>query len=648
MDDSSRIDKLEERTAALEANLEEVRDALAMRARLDRRPASAGRTAPAAGESPTGLLPDAPPLATREPMLDSLAAIFGIRRQAKPDQKRDLESWLGQNALLVVGVLALVAAVAYTLKYAFDQGWVSPATRVGGGFVAGLALAAHGEHLVRRGLGRFGASLQGAGAAIVYLSAWAAAGPFQFVPSGVGIAVLALISGLVLLSALRNSEQYLAGLATVGAFLAPILLGSSSGTGNVLLAYSLIVSGTGGAVAVIRRWQPTYLVVLLGFFVMAVIADEPQPVFLGLYLTIGGGLLAAAALRRDWEAHALLALLFAWIGVMFGTRWFEGWQAWTLVVGPAALVCPLYGLALRAPGDARSSGLQFLGSDTKGQFLTLAFYASALAWAAAATEAVPPPMDQYPIAVAVLIAALFLVPGLMRGHVAMHLAGIGVLATGIVAQWQDGVGLVFGLSALSVLAALTTRSGPLTVNRWTAFALGALGGWVLFAANETLRPESDPALVSSWAIALYVLVASLVAIAGPLWKTAGRSADAPGGFNLRVMTWVLAAAVALGGGTIEVPTFVLQRGGAELAAGLAVSAYWLFLAAGFLAYGFWRDVRGVRIAGLAVAALSVGKVVFVDMAELRALYRVGSLALLAVITLLAARAYHRRDASSTE
>lgn len=646
MEDPSRIEKLEERMASLEASLEEVRDALAVRARLDRPPIFAGRETPTTREAPAASLAEEPPLAAQETLFESFAAIFGLRRREKLDRKRDLETWLGQNALLVVGVLALIAAVAYTLKYAFDQGWVSPAARVGAGLVAGLAIAVYGERLIRRGMGRFGAGLQGAGAAIAYLSVWAAAGPFQFVPSGVGIVALAVVSGLVLLSAIRNSEEYLAGLAAVGAFLAPILLGDSTGTGNVLLAYSLIVAGAGAAVAAIQRWQPTYVVVLLGFFAMAMFADEPRPAFLGLYLTIGGGALATLALWLDWKAHALLILLLAWIGVLLWTQWFEGWEAWTLVAGPAALAWPLYSLALKASGDARSSGIQLFGSDTLSQFLTLAFYATALAWAVAATEAVPSPLDQYPLTVAAFIGLLFLVPGVMHAHVAMHVAGLIVLATGIVAQWQDGVGLVFGLSGLAVLAAVTSRSGPLTANRWTTLALGVLAAWALFEANATLRPEGDPALVSTWSIALNVLVASLVLIAGPLWTSVERKAGDSSGFNLRTVIWVLAAAIALGGGTIEVPAFVTQQGGTELAAGLAVSSYWLLFAAGLLAYGFWKDVRGVRIAGLAVAALSVGKVLFVDMAELQALYRVGSLALLAVITLAAARAYYRREASS--
>jgi uncharacterized membrane protein len=645
MDEPSSTDQTEQRLSALESAIDEIRDSLAHMARRAR-PDEARRT-DAGSSAPSGALPSAPgdepsgvdEMLAAESSYERLKTRLAGGTASLPGRPRDLESWLGQNALLVVGVLALVAAVAFTLKYAFDQGWISPVARVGAGFVAAVVIAAYGETLIHRGLGRFGAGLQGAGAAIAYLSIWAAAGPFQFVPAGVGIAALAIISGIVMLSALRTSEAYLAGLAAAGAYLAPILLGEGPDTGNVLLAYSLMVSASVCAVAVLQRWRATFLVVILGYFFMGGVAQSPDTAFLGLYETVGGGALLAAALWRWWRPEALLAWLLAWSAVMAGAQWIEGWQAWVFVVGPAALVWPVWKRAIEVRAE---SGARLHADDPFGLVSTTMFYATAIAWVVAATQALQPPADAYPLAAAVAIGLLFLLPGVLRGHAAMYLAGLGVLAIGIIAQW-DWLGSAAGLSVLAVFAALTTRSGPLAENRWSAPALAAMGVYALFGANAQGRPASDPALVGRWAGTLYVSLASIVAIAGPLWRKTETRWEAPGGFNLRVATWLLAAVVAFSGGTTEIPAFVIERGGSELAAGLAVSVYWLLLAGGLLAYGFWKDLRAVRITGLAVAALAIGKVLFVDLAELKALYRVGSLALLAVISLLAARAYHQRE-----
>jgi uncharacterized membrane protein len=633
MQESPPNDRTEQRLSALESAVDEIRDTLAHLARRDRE-ASSAPTASAPGEVRARPMPKPRP----QPP-GPVKAWLGSRTGSRPDRPRDLETWFGQNALLVVGVLALVAAVAYTLKYAFDQGWISPAARVGAGLAGGLAVAAYGETLIRKGLRRFGAGLQGAGAAIAYLSAWAAAGPFEFVPAGAGIVGLAVISGLVLFSALRTSESYLAGLAAAGAYMAPILLGEGPETGNLLLTHSLMVSGVVAVVGVLRRWPGPFMVAILGFFLMALVAEDAHDAFRALYVTAGGGALIAAALWRNWNVHAVVAWALAWTGVLLGAEWMEGWPAWVLVAGPATLVWPLWRQAMDAGTEfpARIGGVDRL---TGGR--TLVFYASAAAWALAATEALPTPAEPYPLIAAAVISLAFLLPGLLRGHSAMHLAGLGVLAVGILAQWS-GLGIAAGLSALAVFAAVTTRSGSLTENRWSGLALGAMASYALFENESMRRPDDDPALVGRWSVALYVVLASLIAIAGPLWKAGDRRSEAPSGFNLRVWTWLLAALVALTGGTTEIPEFVLQRGGSELAAGLSVSAYWLLLAGALLAYGFWKDVRGVRLTGLAVAALALGKVLVVDLAELQALYRVGSLALLAAITLLGARAYYRRE-----
>jgi uncharacterized membrane protein len=335
MDEPLPTRGIEERLAALEAAVEEIRDALARTARLqkpDRAP-----TRPV-----TSVMPADP---YSKPRLDGLRSVL-------PDRPRDLESWLGRNALLVVGVLALVAALGFTLKYAFDQGWVSPAARVGAGVVAGVLIASYGELLVRRELVRFGAALQGAGAAVVYLAAWGAAGPFQFLPAGIGIAALAIISGLVLLSALRSSEQYLAGLAAAGAYLAPVLLGDASEAVDLLLVYSVLVSVPLCAATLLRRWRATYLVVVVGFFALWVLASSADPGLRTAYLALGGGGLLASALWRRWTVVGLAPWILAWVGLLADGPTIEGWRGWILIVGPAALVWPVWRRAMEAPAEA--------------------------------------------------------------------------------------------------------------------------------------------------------------------------------------------------------------------------------------------------------------------------------------------------------
>ena len=89
-----------------------------------------------------------------------------------------------------------------------------------------------------------------------------------------------------------------------------------------------------------------------------------------------------------------------------------------------------------------------------------------------------------------------------------------------------------------------------------------------------------------------------------------------------------------------------DRGDARASpSGLAVSAWWLLYAAALVAIGFRLSLQPARVAGLAVAGLAVFKVVFFDLSSLDALYRVGSVFLLALVALSLAYLYYRYDRS---
>jgi uncharacterized membrane protein len=68
-------------------------------------------------------------------------------------------------------------------------------------------------------------------------------------------------------------------------------------------------------------------------------------------------------------------------------------------------------------------------------------------------------------------------------------------------------------------------------------------------------------------------------------------------------------------------------------------------AAALVLLGFRRSLKPARLAGLAVAGLAVVKVIMFDLAALDALYRVGSVFLLGLVTLSLAYLYYRHDRS---
>jgi uncharacterized membrane protein len=118
---------------------------------------------------------------------------------------------------------------------------------------------------------------------------------------------------------------------------------------------------------------------------------------------------------------------------------------------------------------------------------------------------------------------------------------------------------------------------------------------------------------------------------------------------VRAALWAAAGAMTLFGVTGELRRYfelwALDLETAGLAAGLAVSAWWLLFAAALVTLGFRLGLQRARVAGLAVAGLAVAKVVFFDLSSLDALYRVGSVFLLALVALTLAYLYYRHDRS---
>jgi hypothetical protein len=227
------------------------------------------------------------------------------------------------------------------------------------------------------------------------------------------------------------------------------------------------------------------------------------------------------------------------------------------------------------------------------------------------------------------------------------LVGAAALST---AAWQhwDGVERVWALLALVLFWAALDHGLKRDDGRWYALATLWASLDQLLTGASLQRSAADAAFVGSWALALWGMAAVIVALAAGLW----RSVVATGTTSLiRGVLWSLGGTLVLFGVTGEIGRYfelkTLSSEQASLAAGLAVSAWWLIFAAALIGVGFSRALKPARIAGLAVAGLAVVKVLLFDLSSLDALYRVGSVFILGLVFLLLAYLYHRQARSET-
>jgi uncharacterized membrane protein len=543
--------------------------------------------------------------------------------------------------LLAVGVVALILAAGYLLRLSFDRGWISPVMRCIGGVISGVAVGAIGWRLQPR-YRTYGAALIGCGAAIIYLSVWAAARLYGVLPPTTGIFALALVSVALAMIAYAIDVEALGTTAALGAFFAPILLGQDQTNAGLLLLYLGCMAAGLGLVAARRGWRLTMFVVAISYFGVAFggASDRGPPWGLLFYGVLGGAAGIYVGLKERWWETRFLSFGGGWAFLAAASTRLD--DPWAILAAGLLLAAPVWWYALRSSQIfplhlSPTPGLAGWSLGEAFYFLLTPFlvgwalYGVGEAW-----------FDARPGALALIIAVPYLFAGYHRPRPVFALVGAAALG---VAAWQhwSGVELVWALLGLTLLWAGSDHVFRREDGRW--YALATLWATLdqLFTGALLTRPAGEPAFLGPWALALWGVAAGTVALARGLWRSVTSTNLAPlilGGL------WTIAGAMVLFGATGEINRYfdlqTLSSTDANLAAGLAVSAWWLVFAAALIALGFRKNLKQARVAGLAVAGLAVVKVLVFDLSSLDALYRVGSVFILGLVFLLLAYLYHRQ------
>lgn len=615
-----RLDRLEQRVAVLER---------LVRAAVDARS--------------EGAVPGAPP-----PELGPVPARPAVRPAVRPSARPASvlptfnEQWIGQRGLLAIGVVALLMATGYLLKLSFDRGWIPPIARCVGGAALGLVVGGIGWRLHQR-YRTYGAALLGCGAGIIYLSVWAACRLYEVIPSTTGIVGLALVSVALAMIAYAINVEALGLTAALGAFMAPVLLGSDRANADLLLLYLASMAAGLGLVAARQGWRLTAFVVAASYFGVGIAgaADRAVPLGVLLYGVIGGTAGLYLGLRERWWETRALTFTGGW--VLLGAASRRLGPHWPVVIAALVLSAPVWWHGLRRPTVTPVH----LGPRGEGPGWSLGellyFFATPLLVAWALYGLAPARFDATPALLPLMIALPYVLVGYLRHYPAFAAVGAAAAAMAAAAQWA-GAGRVWALLALALIwPALDHRLGR-TDGRWYGVLTLAAALNHLFGAAAWSRFPGDSAFTGAWALALWGAIAATVALAAGLFRQLPAEEEQR---LARPGLWVVAGLMALFGVTGEIRRYFRLEHPAEasLAGGLAVSAWWLTFAAALVVHGFRREVKASRLAGLAVAGLAVIKVVVFDLSSLDALYRVGSVFLLGLVTLSLAYLYYRHDRS---
>lgn len=570
-----------------------------------------------------------------EPAVESEPSTLAPAPLEAPTPARDLEEWFGQRGLLVVGVLALLAATAFFLKYAFDRGWIPPVIRSLLAVAVGVAVALWGEQRIRAGMRRYGAALIGAGGGLVYLGLWAAAGPYALVDRRVGVLLLAASTVTVTLLALHHEIEGLALWALAGAYLAPALLPPPVPDAQAFLGY-LEVVGIGTAIlAYAQAWRRTFNLALFGYLVLAVAgAATALQTPLGCWFIAAGAVLTLHVTRRHaWLEARIGVVLCAWLilgSSLFVQRSSPQAALW-LALGAAVAIAALLWWQQLAPDPFTGREKSEAAGVERILFLSSPFALLLLVNAAAPTV-----LESRPGALPAVLGAIYLTAGWARRTASLFIMGFALIALACVLQWSPTTAAVcWTVLALAALGADRWAGRPGA--RAAVVGLAVLAGLDLLMVAVWSRFPGDPVFTDSWALALYAYVAA-TALSATSWRVPATPAE----WERRgaEALWVMCGAAILVGGSIQLARFFGRQ--TSLAGDLALSVWWLVYAGALVQLGFNLNRKDVRSAGLVVAAGAGLKIVLYDLSTLEALYRVAVCFALALIALAVAYAYNRR------
>ena len=544
----------------------------------------------------------------------------GMARMLRPRSREEWEILVGGKLLNRVGALALILGVGFFLKYAFDNDWLNELARVLMGAAAGLLLIGGGYRFHQRNLAVFSQGLTGAGAAILYLSIYAAYDFYHLVPQPLAFILMAVVTVAALLLSLHYDARAIALLGWAGGFLTPFLLVTAELNTIGLFVYVTLLDA--GLIAILlkrRNWrllEPLGIAATYGTFLLwSFRADLPEGLAIALvFLTLWWALFVGMSLYRSTT----------------GDQARSAWRWATVSINAIGYYGMLVGLTRYTEGIWAFFGIEFLNPQNAWLYaagivaavLSLVYFALT-AWIVRRTD------DRHAAAIHATAAVLLAVIVPLR-----FFTSYGVIITwGLEAFALFGFGVHFGRRAVR-------HAGTVL------FALSAVGIFLFGGAYVSNLVSGYVPVLSLRTGAYWVVGGALLACTSLMQ---GRT-ESKGDLRLGMVFHVAWTFLLVAWGTVEVLHYfqyriiTLEDGSPEQLANLrqlAVSGVWLLGATLVMIMGRWLDIRALRAAAIVYFGCTVLKVFIIDLMFLDTLYRIFAFLGLSAILIAVSYLYYR-------
>ena len=248
----NKMSRLETRLAQLKLQLGQFGDELAKVRRDGLAPAT---------EAPAAAAPQVPPVPAEQPIISEAPANANWQSPAKvqtPKPVRDMEQALASRWFVWIGGIAIAIGGLLFVKYAYDNGLISPALQIFLGLLAGAVLVAAGEWVRRKTAvtpepNYVPAALAAAGLATAFASVYAAYALYELISPLLAFAGLAGL-GLGALALSRLQGPFIAALGLLGSYATPALIPSEHPSAWNFFPYLAIILAASFATLRGKNW----------------------------------------------------------------------------------------------------------------------------------------------------------------------------------------------------------------------------------------------------------------------------------------------------------------------------------------------------------------------------------------------------------
>src|SRR5436190_6262906 len=256
------------------------------------------------------------------------------------------EQFMGAKLFAWIGGLALFLGVAFFVKYSFEHNLIPPEMRVLIGFIVGLALVVGGLALKRKENAITAQTLCATGILILYAVTFACRSFYHFAFFGLipTFILMALITAVAFLLAVRRNAIAVAVLGMAGGFLTPILL--STGQDNPFGLFGYIALLDIGLLMVARRkeWSALPILGAIGTVLMQI--GSVAQFFLREKYFLGDKVFVPMAIFLGFELLFCAALVWT----KRASKSEGAFSAAAIGIGAAAIFLGFYFLSFQALG----------------------------------------------------------------------------------------------------------------------------------------------------------------------------------------------------------------------------------------------------------------------------------------------------------